>query len=71
MLYTYVSRGLSRSEPTAGGEEERANASYEEALGLYRELGNERGVVRELQHSASEGSIGTCQRGSATRLSLH
>ena len=54
-LYTYVSRGLSRSEPTAGGEEERANASYEEALGLYRELGNERGVVRALEHPGKRG----------------
>ena len=32
------------------GEEERPNASYEVALGLYQELGNERGVARALEH---------------------
>jgi hypothetical protein len=40
------------------GDKERANALYEEALALQRELGNERGAARVLARLRSLGQEG-------------
>ena len=42
------------------GDLERAATLYEDALALYRELGNERGVARALERLSAGRSSRTC-----------